>query len=197
MKKKNELTSKFWIILLIICSIFVILIALGFAKYSNTKKSVIENKEHGGEVIINYIDNITGIKLKDLVPTADSVASKNSKEGQYYDFSLDVTLDNATSINYEISVLKDEEFSTISDEDIKIYLEKENSGIYEVVAGPMSYTPLKVSTKIGTPVGSMVLYSNKASRTTTERYRLRIWLSDKSVTQKGNYGLDVYVNASA
>ena len=104
-------------------------------------------------------------------------------------------LDYATYIDYEISVQKDEEFSTISDDDIRIYLEKENSGVYEMVFGPESFTPLRKATKIGTPVDSMVLYENKATKDSTDRYRLRIWVSDKSVTAKGNYGLNVFVNA--
>ena len=197
MSQKKELSSKFWIIILVTCSLFVILIALGFASFGNEKKPVVENKENGGNVYLNYVGDVAGLKVKDLSPLADSVGIKKDKEGQYFDFSVDVSLDNAAFIDYEISVVKDEKFSTISDDDIKIYLEKENSGIYEEVFGPEKFTPLSKTSKVGTPVGSMGLYKNRSTRVSTDRYRLRIWMSDKSATAKGNYGVDIFVNASA
>lgn len=197
MKDKKGLSTKFWITVLLLCSLFVILIAFGFATYSNYKRPVIENKENGGDVVLNYASDSNEFQLKDLTPVLDSVGIKNNKDGEYYDFSVDVSLDNATSIKYEISILKDEEYSTISDEDIRIYLEKEDSGEYVSVFEPASYTPLTRKTKVGTPVGNMILYEGRTTRSQTERFRLRIWSSDKSALSKGNYGVSVYVNASA
>ena len=63
--------------------------------------------------------------------------------------------------------------------------------------GPDKYKPLKKKNKFGTDVGSMVLVDTKKTNTSTDNYRLRIWLSDKSVTTDGNYSVKVVVNALA
>ena len=80
MKERKDLSSKFWITVLIVCTLFVIVIAFGFAIYDGMKRPVIENDENGGEVTLNYVDDITGLKIKDMVPTADTVGIKNNKE---------------------------------------------------------------------------------------------------------------------
>ena len=195
MKEKKELSKRFWFTDLSICFLLVILIAVGFALFSKSKNPVIEELENAGDVILNYADDITGVKITNATPTSDAVGIKNMTKGQYFDFSVDVTLDNAPYIEYEISVVKDENYSTIPDDDIRIYLEQEQSGAYVEVFAPSKFTPLKKKTSIGTPVGSMVLYQTKRTKKTVDRYRLRVWVADKSLMEKGNYGLEVFVNA--
>lgn len=196
MKEKKDLSKKFWYTTLGVAVILLILIVAGFAYFMDSKRPVIEENENGGNIVLNYTNDITGLKLKGIVPMADSVGKKLSEEGEYFDFSVDVSLDNATYIDYEISIVKDETFSTIPDDDIRIYLEQEDSGSYVEVLEPTKFTPLKKKSKIGTPVGSMVLFQTKKTKSLTDRYRLRIWVSDKSLITKGDYGVEVFVNAS-
>ena len=197
MKKKKDLSKKFWFVIITISSILIVLIAIGFAVFKMTKRTVIEKNETGGKVLLNYTNNITGLKIVDMVPVSDTIGKKNSKAGEYYDFSVDVTLDNATYIEYELAVTKDKKFSTVSDEDIRIYLEQEKSGTYTEVLEPSAFIPLKEVTDIGTQKGDMVLYRTKRTKNGTDRYRLRMWVSDKSLIEKGNYNLEVTVKASA
>jgi len=191
MKEKKELTKKFWWTMLVICVVLVALIGAGFAVYANSKRPVIYEEETGGNIVLNYTDDITGLKLDKVIPTADAVGMKD--DVNYFDFSVEVTLDNATFVDYEISVIKKSK-SSIADEDIRIYLEQEQSGSYVKVFGPETFVPIKEVTKKGSPVGSMVLYHVKRTKSLTDRYRLRIWLSDKSVVTNGTYELEVNVN---
>ena len=106
-------------------------------------------------------------------------------------------MDNASAVEYEISLVKNQVNSNISNDDIKIYLEKEKSGTYTKVFGPDKFTPLKKNTKLGSKKGSMSLLSVRKTNSTADNYRLRVWLSDKSTLDKGDYEVDVEVNGIA
>ena len=194
---KKGLSKTFWYVLIGICLLFIIVAVAGFIAFSNRKNEVIEKEIKGGKITLNYTNNITGLNLKELTPTTDSVAIKDLTEGKYFDFFIDVDLKEASSIEYEISAIADSKVSTISHDDIRLYLEKEKSGTYTKVFGPSKYIPIKEDTDLGSEKGSMVLVKSKAIHSTKDNYRLRVWLSDKSVLEKGDYSVDVVVNGKA
>ncbi len=194
MEKKRELSKNFWIIWIAIILFLIIAVAVGFALFANRKNEVIIQEENGGNVVLNYSSNFPGIKIINAVPTTDAVGMKNSDEGEYFDFSVESSLDNARSVEYEISLVKDKKFSTIPDEDIHIYLEKENSGTYAALFEPTVFTPLKKDNKYGSKAGYMVLTKEKKSKSSVDLYRLRIWLRDQSTVVNGNYSVEVVVS---
>lgn len=196
-KKSGELSRNFWYALLGICLVLIIFVGIIFFLFANREEEVTEKKVKGGNIVLNYTNNITGLNLTQITPTEDSVGMKNDKEGQYFDFSVDIDVDEANSIEYEIAVIKNERISTLSDDDIKIYLEKEESGTYNKVFGPSVYNPLKKDTKLGSPEGSMVLVKEKTTKSLKDNYRLRLWLSSSSVVQTGNYSVEVVINGKA
>lgn len=197
MVENKEEIPKFLVFILCLCVVFIIIIAIGFAVFMNRREEVIENEENGANVILNYSADKNEIKITKATPTTDQVGIKKLEDGEYFDFSVETELDNAPSLEYEIAIVKDKVNSNISDDDIRIYLEKEKSGTFTKVFGPDKYKPLKKKNKFGTDVGSMVLVDTKKTNTSTDNYRLRIWLSDKSVTTDGNYSVKVVVNALA
>ena len=196
-KEESKLSKKFWIILLVVNILIIIPIIVGFVLFANREEKVIVEKETGGNLVLNYTGKDTTFVLDELKPTTDSVALKELVDGNYFDFSVDVGLDNAPSIEYEIAVIKDKKYSTISDDDIKIYLEQEKSGTYTKVFGPSKYEPLKKDTELGSIEGSMLLTKVKRIKNTTDNYRLKVWLSDKSVSQNGKYSLEIIINGKA
>lgn len=197
MKENKEEIPKFLILELSLCIAFVVIVAIGIAVFANREEKVIYKKENGANIVLNYSSDVNGLSIKNATPTTDVIGLQKSEDGEYFDFSIDIDLDNAPSLEYEISAVKDKVNSTISDDDIKIYLEKEKSGTYTKVFGPSKYTPLKKKDKFGTEAGSMVLLTTKKTNTSTDNYRLRMWLSDKSVTTNGNYSIEIVVNAIA
>lgn len=194
MNKKNSLSKKFWIVVLIFCFFFLLFVIFGFTSFFTKNKKVITEDENGGDVVLNYSSDFAGLKLSNLTPVSDNIAMKDNEEGKYFDFSVDISLDNAPTIEYEIAVMKEKEFSTILDDDIRIYLEKERSGTYESVFEAKKYVPIKEKTDFSSPVGSMVLFHMSNTRNSTDRYRLRIWLSSESLVSNGNYGVKVLIN---
>lgn len=196
-KKSGELSRKFWYVLLGVCLVLIVFVGIIFFLFANREEEVIEKKVKGGNIVLNYTNNITGLNLTQITPTEDSVGMKNDKEGQYFDFTVDIDVDEANSIEYEIAVIKNERISTLSDDDMKIYLEKEESGTYNKVFGPSVYKSLKKDTKLGSPEGSMVLVKEKTTKSLKDNYRLRLWLSSSSVVQTGNYSVEVVINGKA
>lgn len=199
MKNKiaGELSKNFWFVLTGVCIVLVVFVGIIFFAFANREEEVIEKKVKGGNILLNYTNDITGLTITKATPVTDAVGMKNDKDGQYFDFSIDIDLDSATEIDYEIAVAKDEKLSTIKDDDIRIYLEKEITGTYEKVFGPESYKELEKDSKLGSPEGSMVILKDSTKKGLKENYRLRMWLSNKSVTKDGNYSVEVLVNGKA
>lgn len=196
-KKGNELSGIFWIILIIICLILAIFVGFLFVEFGKQKDIVIDKEENGGNIVLNYTNNITGLYITKAIPTNDAIGMKLNNEGQYFDFAIDTKLDNATSIDYEIAVIKDEKKSTIPDSDIRIYLEKEVSGTYTKVFGPAEFKGIKEESKLGSEKGSMILSNVTTKKSVVDNYRLRLWLSDSSTLQSGDYAVEVVVNGKA
>ena len=196
-KKGNELSKSFWIILIAICVVLAITMGVLLVAFLNKEDEVIDKVESGGNIILNYTKNITGLSITNAIPTADAIGMKESDSDKYFDFSVNVELDNATSIDYEIAVVKDTKSSTILDDDIRIYLEKENSGTYMKVFGPSPFTGISKVSDLGSEKGSMILTNVTTKKSTTDNYRLRLWLSDTSLLTSGSYSVEVIVNGKA
>lgn len=194
---KEKSSNSFFIVMLIVCTILITLIVIGFVVFNNRTEKVIEEEENGASIVLNYTSNVSGLQIKNATPQADGEGIKTMKEGEIFDFSVDVLLDNAASVEYEISAIKDLTNSTISNDDIRIYLEKEKSGTYTKVFGPDKFTPLKKKSDLGSQKGSMVLLDVKKTNSNSDNYRLRMWLSEKAQVSNGTYAVDIEVNGIA
>lgn len=191
-------SRKAFIILMVSVSVLLIgLIVVGYIVFSLKGKDVIEEEENGADIILNYSSNISGLQIRNAEKIKDADGMVDLTDGEYFDFSIETLLDNASNVEYEISIVKDIVNSTIPDEDIKIYLEKEKDGTYTKVFGPSKFTPLKKESELGSKKGSMALLNVKKTNSNTDNYRLRMWLSDKSELNSGSYSIDVEVNGIA
>ena len=197
MENRKNNGSVFVYFLLIVCFIIIVFVATGFAIFSNRQVDVVDEFENGGNVVLNYTNNVSELRIDNMIPTTDSVGIQSLEDGSYYDFSVDVALDNATAIEYEITAIKDKKYSNISDDDIHIYLEQEKSGTFTKVFGPEPFTPLKSNSELGSKTGEMVLFKTEKTKSSVDNYRLRMWLSDKSVLTSGSFSITIKVNALA
>ena len=194
MKNKNFIT-----LLVISIVLFIVLISVVISFYKTPKKVKLE-KMDGGSITLTYTDSFSGIQLLKVEPVNDSVGMKFDSADKFFDLSVNTSMEQANKINYEISIKKDSKESTTLDENIRIYLEKENNSKYVSVFGPETYTPLTKKTNIGTKSGYMVIYSGEVMKNGTENYRLRVWLSDKAKYDKTaaqNITMNVSISAKA
>lgn len=192
-KEKDNLSIKFWILLVSIIFILLLIIICGFVINSKNEPDVIVNKENGGNVKFIYSSSTSALSLSNAVPTTDNVGKKIQDANKYFDFSVDVKLDNAKKVEYEITLVKDDVLSTIPDNEIRLYLEKEKDGTYTKISDSKPFTALDKNTKIGSKKGSMVIYKEIRTNSGVDYYRLRMWLSDKSVIPNGSYSVEVNV----
>ena len=187
-------------ILFIILGISVILILvvifsfiMFFKHQNNNVNEVIKNSV----VTMNYKTSTADFKLANLTPMSNEVGKALRTEGSYFDFAVSSQLDEDSSVQYEIALIKDSE-STISDNDVVIYLEKQNSGSYAKVDDPKIFTPSKKKTSLGSPAKSMVVDKVTLSSEKVVNYRLRMWIREGAVVDpSGVYSVKVKVFGQA
>lgn len=195
--EQKEASKSFLYLLLLICGILLVLSIIGFLLFVNHKPKIIDEEVNGGTVVLKYASDYSGIKMLKSIPTSDMVGVQSVEDGTFFDFSVDTSIDEATSIDYEISITKDKKTCNLPDEDIRIYLEKEESGTYAKVFGPDMFVGLKKETKIGSKKASMVIQSASKTKNFIDNYRLRVWLSDKSLVADNYCNIEVFVNGKA
>ncbi|MBP5678499.1 MAG: hypothetical protein J6X28_01565 [Bacilli bacterium] len=196
-KKGKELSKNFWIIVISVCVLLSIVILACYVAFFNREPEVVEKELDGGYVTLNYTTEVNALTILGALPTTDTVGMNSMSEGQYFDFSVDVNLSDAPKVEYEISLIKDNTTSNIPDDDIRIYLEKEESGTYTKLFGPEKFTPSKNYSSVGSELGSMVLANVKKIKSETDNYRLRIWMSEDALATGGSYSVAVDIHAVA
>ena len=191
------MSKTFWILTLILCILCIAGISIGFYFYKQETNKVIVKDELGGDVYLKYVGNTNGLTLLNASPMSDQLGALQDGDNKYFDFSVEVDLDEADFVEYEIAIVKDKSFSNIPDNEVKFYLEEENSGSFSKVFGPSEFKPLEEKTELGTDKGDMVLYTVKKADSGTINYRLRMWMAETSTMPVGNYSVEVSINGKA
>ena len=88
---------------------------------------------------------------------------------KFFDFSINTDISNANNLEYSIILVKNEELSTALDENVKIYLEKEVSGSYSEVTGPIVYSSNMKDDKYE---NAMTIYKGTNKNNKTEEFIL-------------------------
>ena len=102
------------------------------------KKEVIK-KLDGGDISLTYTDETNGISINDLKPISDAAGMKLDSADMFFDFSVSTDLMEANTMEYEISIKKDNNYSTVLDDNIRVYLEEQKGVNYVNVFGPKTY----------------------------------------------------------
>ena len=194
-KKKEPLSSNFWILFIIICIVLSILLMFAYVAYYNREEKIVEKQYEGAEINIDYDSNSSLLTLSDFTPMTITEGI-NGADDSFFEFTVDIKKKDAKSIDYELSVSKDSA-STIDDQDVKIYLEKLIGIEYQEVLKPRSFEGLNYTTDIGTKKGNMIVYKDTIAKSSKEKFRLRMWLSNTSSKTSGLYSIELAVNAKA
>ena len=174
---KRESNEKKLIIIIALLIFIITVIGVSVATVTYTKQSNNINTISTGNIYLNYTEDTNGISITDAYPLTDEVGKTLTNENQYFDFSVSATLSGDVVAKYEIAAIK-ESSSTLSNDEVKLYLEKKVNDKYEEVMAPQNYIPLTESTSLGTEVGSMLLDSASVSKSEVFQYRLRMWVAD-------------------
>lgn len=180
--ENKEYSKKIIISLILVIILVLLVICLSFSAYIKMEQNKQSKDDVKANVSMTYTESTNGISIENASPTSDEVGKKLNGKNEYFDFTVSTKNPNKSKVVYEIAAVKDKN-STISDNDIRIYLEKQVSGTYEEIVKPQPFKPIAKNSKIGSPKGSMLLKKVKTKVSSNDNYRLRMWLSDKANIQ--------------
>ena len=197
-KSKQILFSIFGIL-----SLLVITIGVTYAVFTYTKEGTTDNIVTTGTLKFLYTENNTngnGISITEAEPISDTQGKSLVGDNNVFDFKVEATNTGNEVIPYEVTLRK-KDTSTMSEENVKVYLtdETDNSDIVE----PTLYSKL---TQTNIDVGSNIektLYKGKVAGgelTYLKTFRLRMWIDENSnqddINGKSFTGMvNVYSNA--
>lgn len=200
---KDNMSKQIILSVLGVAILIVAVVGVSYAVFNLTLTGEKTNTITTGTITMDYTEDSNGISITNAMPTADSTGKTLS---DYFDFTVKASVVGVTTVNYEVVASKvATENPTLADTDVKLYLEKENAGVYSatpITSTPQTFTPTSAISSVGAPAGTMLLYSgsfsNSIAGTTNfaEKFRLRMWLkSDAEITatiKSFSVRIDVY-----
>ncbi len=206
-KKEQNNKSKIIVSVLGLVLLLVFVVGITYAVFTYTKKGNIENTIRTGKITMSYREGENGITLENAYPMEDSVGKVLSDPNQIFDFTVNINLyGSKTPVSYEVTAEKNEN-STLSDSDVRIYLEKSSDGTnYNAVSQPSGYVAMGEADEFGAQSAEMLLDRGNTTDTVTYNYRLRMWVGSNyqvsgeerhftlKVNVYGNDGVNVEVN---
>ena len=197
MTNKKGISLKVWLLLLAFFLSVGAVIGVSAYLFYGKEKNIEFDEVSGGEISMTYTDDqnifsiTNGIKMSD----ADGIAQDASDK--YFDFTINTDISNANNLEYSIILVKDETLSTALDKNVKIYLEKEVSGSYSEVYGPVEFSSNIKDSELGE---AMTIYQGSNKNNKTENFRLRMWISsdaDIPAEEIQNYSVKIMVDGKA
>ena len=199
----NNKNRQLIVSLLGIVSLFLITIGVTYAVFSYTKEGTTDNVVTSGTLKFLYTENSaggTGINISEAEPISDAQGKSLVGDSNVFDFKVEGTNTGSEVIPYEVTLRK-KDTSTMSEDNIKVYLtdETESTDIVE----PTLYSKL---TQTNIDVGSNIektLYKGEVAGNTNnylKTFRLRMWIDENSnqndINGKSFTGMvNVYSNA--
>lgn len=198
MDNKKGISTKVWIV--IICIILVVFSIIGVASYIHYNRPVNVNyeEENGGDVSLTYTDEQNVFSIISGTPMSDADGISQVAADKYFDFTISTDISSANEIKYSIILVKDKNISTSVNENVKVYLEKQNSGSYVSVVEPKVFSPNIKDEKYDGE--AMTIYEITRKQSGNDNYRLRMWIADIAIlnpTQAENFGVKVVVDGKA
>ena len=189
--------------LLGIASLFLITIGATYAVFSYTKEGTTDNVVTSGILKFLYTENSasgTGINISEAEPISDTQGKSLVGDNNVFDFKVEATNTGSEVIPYEVTLRK-KDTSTMSEDNIKVYLTDETEST-DIVA-PTLYSKL---TQTNIDVGSNIektLYKGEVAGNTNnylKTFRLKMWIDESSnqndINGKSFTGMvNVYSNA--
>lgn len=193
---KNEFHKQavfLFLIILILSIIFLVGLYIFKNNILEKENSIIDDTS----ISLKFVED-NGITIANMLPITDEVGRKIDTSGDkqgiqgYFDFTISSRVDE--DVRYEVYLTKEEYEKEIESNYIKIYLtdaltDKPFSG-YEKNSVP-TYYDLKVSSS--DPAGKRLYYGTLSNKD-SDKFRLRMWLSDSYVITAEERKFAVKVN---
>ena len=197
MTNKKGISFKVWMLLLAVFLTVGAVIGVSSYLCYGEPKNIEYDEVSGGEISMTYTDDQNIFGITNGVKMSDTVGIAQDASDKFFDFTINTDISNANNLEYSIILVKDETLSTSLDENVKIYLEKEVSGSYSEVTGPIVFSP---NMKDSEYENAMTIYKGTNRNNKTENFRLRMWISDTAnITpeQIQNFSVKIIVDGKA
>lgn len=194
----------------------VAVVGVSFAAFQFSQTGAKVNQISTGTITMTYTEDVNGINISNAMPVADNVGKAYTEETgsgdqrYVFDFSVGATISGTTTINYAITASKEAE-STLPDNAVKVYLTDMDDDADTPVSGfeggtVPTYDTLEdigASDASGAQQGQKLLRRGTFTATTTNEYRLRMWVADtyqvqnEAAAQTFKLRVNVYGQAEA
>ena len=164
--------------------LFVAVVGITYAIFVFTGNGNKKNTISTGTISMLYTESSNVISINNAMPMSDSVGKI---QNEYFDFSVSAKIKGKASINYEVRASRTDktDINRLPDNQVNIYLEKQDSNRYVPVMEPKTFIPTS-TTLDNTYVNndSMLLYkgtiTSNGDISVEDKYRLRIWLKENT-----------------
>ena len=196
----NNSSKQVLVSILGVAILIVAVVGISFAAFSYSKTGTVSNTITTGTITMSYSEPTNGINLTNALPITDLAGKSLSGDNNTFDFTVSATVSGDTTINYAITAVKGDG-CTVDDGGIKVYLTDQQD---TQILGPTKVNALTTTVAgnaAGAPAGQYILKTGTYSETTTDSYRLRMWVADDytapSTQQKYVLKVNVYGTAAA
>lgn len=184
-EEEKHVNNKVFIVLGAIALIAAIT-GVAYAAYSWTFNGSLTNTISTGNVSMSFLESTDTISINNALPIDDISAKLMSNEGEKFDFAVTTTASGAPgTILYDINIEKvavDTGYTALSDNQVKVYLTSitgTNQLTETQVVAPTLVSNIITSGNSGTLKASVSKDHSTANQTYTDKYRLRMWISDE------------------
>ena len=191
-KKKENIVI---IVALIVMVIAIIGVSYAAFNYSGLGTKV--NTITTGAIKMTYTEDDNIISMSGALPTTDKTGKVRLNPGEYFDFTVSSEITGNVNINYEISAkdVTSSDAKKIDGSNIKLYLTRlKDDGTEEELMTPETYNEeSSANDYTGRPAGEMSLYTSSMNSSESNRYRLRMYVTEEYNPQGDGGGLQFSV----
>ena len=205
-EESTNLSSKKMMILSIIGIILLVaaVIGISFAAFSYSQTGSKENTITTGVIKMSYNNPTNGINITNALPTSDATGKALTGTNNVFDFTVTATITGTATINWGITATTTPG-SSLTDSYVKVYLTDRGTGTSDTqIFAPKTVSSLTKTTSgnaYGAPTGQYILTTGTYTSTTTDNYRLRMWVADtynvSGTSQTFKLRVNVYGKAAA
>lgn len=183
------------LVLLLVVSIF----GITYAIFSYGKEGRVSNTVTTGTITFSYTEMTNGISLENALPITDEVGKKlesGNKNNGYFDFNVSCTMAGYNNIFYEVYATKLAVENELDEKYVKIYLTDGSTD--QAISGydgkVPTYNNLKQSVRNDK---AKQLYYGSFTSSGTQKFRLRMWISDDYMLASSSEHFKIKVNVEA
>ena len=191
---KSVILSMFLIVML-----FIAVIGLTYAIFTYSAEGKIKNKITTGTITFNYTETTNGIRLDNALPISDDIGKKlknDSNNNGYFDFNVSCSMAGFNNVFYEIYATKEQTNDELEEKYVKIYLTDGTTD--EPITGYKDNIPTfdNLKKSISNEKSKQLYYGNFSS-SGTQKFRLRMWISDEYMLVSNSEHFKIKVNVEA